>query len=184
MSILIRGYQTLRYPSRIKVSLFVLALLVSLTDCTGGTTVHNNIIHHNVTYSQRGTRSEAIHGDLYIYGEKIPDVFYLVIYKDTGYEFYQRYHLWGRDGYLPVKYLLKKEYTLINVPVTEQQIRKGYYRGVQKLSNTPENWLFVRWEGGSAFVDPRSIYELIRDFDLRPIPRIAGIKQRTGRPRF
>lgn len=156
---------------------------VTLLSCLGNKTIKNDIIEHKISYSQRGTRSEALHGDLYVAGEKIPDVFFLVISRDQGFEFFQRYHIWGRDGYMRVKYDPKKEYSLSDQSISREALNKGYYLSDSKLQNTPDSWLFVKWDNGSAFVSPDSLYELIRDLDLRPIPRIAEIKKSIRYPR-
>ena len=50
----------------------------------------NVAIKHTITYTRKGSRSEARHGHLIINDWELPDVFTYVICGDRVYKFYQR----------------------------------------------------------------------------------------------
>lgn len=128
-------------------------------------------IEHNVTFSHKGTRSEAKHGHLIINGSEIPDVFTLVFTGERAYKFYQRTHLWGRDGYFPAKSAKIPEIKQSEAEISSESLKKGWYTGKEKLKGTPPCWVYVEWEGGNAFVSPDSIEKMAGALNLKKIQR-------------
>jgi hypothetical protein len=132
-------------------------------------------IEHNITYSQKGTRSEAKHGHLFINGKELPDVFYMLRSGETAYKFYQRENIWGWDGYfkledelIPIKKSPEK--------ITKEDLAKGWYTGKEKLEGTPGNWVYLEWGNGSGFSSLEAIEDLISILNIKKIPRSTGIK--------
>jgi hypothetical protein len=130
------------------------------------------VLRSTVSYSNKGTRSESRHGYLFLNGKKIPDVYRLVICNDRAFKFFQRRHMWGRDGYFPVKTGVDDEIVKGSTDTGSDAIERGYYRGNVRYENTPESWIFIKWDGGKAFVSPERIADLDGVLRLRAIPRV------------
>jgi hypothetical protein len=58
---------------------------------------------HRITYTRKGSRSEARHGHLKVNNREIPDLFSLVAQGDRAFRFFQRKNLWRDDGYFPTR---------------------------------------------------------------------------------
>ena len=73
-----------------------------------------------VTYSGRGSRSEARHHFVEIHGVLVPDFFSRLKYKNYAFQFVSRNYLWGDDGYVRTE-----EFSLSEAasPVTEEQLK-------------------------------------------------------------
>ena len=148
-----------------------LSLIASLSACEEYSRSDRCMLRGRVSFSHKGTRSEAQHGYLYLKGRAIPDVYRLVICNGSVFRFFQRRHMWGRDGYFPVKTGEYGEIVKGSTDAGTDVIQRGYYRGNVRHRNTPESWIFVRWDGGSAFVSPERIADLGMVLSLRAIPR-------------
>lgn len=156
--------------------ILVLSIFLSIiTCCPAGKCVKNCqknalcSIEHSITYSNKGSKSEAQHGHLFINGKEIPDVFTQISCIDKTYKFYQRKQMWGRDGYFPLDE--QAQIKASSAKITDEQIKKGWYTGAEKLDGTPCPWLNVQWEGGSAFVSPDKIEDMAAAENLKPIKR-------------
>ena len=149
-----------------------LSLITSLSACEGYSKSGRCMLRGRVSFSHKGTRSEARHGRLFLKGKEIPDVYRLVICRGSAFKFFQRRHMWGRDGYFPVKTGEDGEIVEGSADAGTEVIQRGYYRGNVRHRNTPEDWIFVRWDGGAAFVSPERIADLGMVLSLRAIPRV------------
>ncbi len=133
-------------------------------------------IEHSVTYSNRGTKSEAKHGHLSVNGKELPDVFMSVRSEDATYKFYQRKYRWGKDGYFPYKEKDKTAVKKSAKKISKKELEKGYYTGKELLEGTPGNWLYTEWGDGSCYVSPEAVENMIQDLRLKIIPRWTGLK--------
>lgn len=134
------------------ISIFLLLLFLLKIDA-GFSMGKSPSIEHSITYSNKGTRSEAKHGHLFIHGKEIPDIFTLVFYREQVFKFHQRTQLWGNDGYFAIegaqgKIILKES----SAEIGRDSLSRGWYNGKEKLSGTPANWLYVEWDEGTAFL--------------------------------
>jgi hypothetical protein len=156
-----------------KLTLIIIFLSIIATsfECVTYGKGNRCILRSTVSYSNKGTRSESRHGYLFLNGKEIPDVYRLVICNDRAFKFFQRRHMWGRDGYFPVK-TEGGEIVKDGSHAGTEAIRREYYRGNVRYENTPEDWIFVRWDGGAAFVSPERIADLDGVLKLRAIPRV------------
>lgn len=127
------------------------------------------LIKHRVNYTNKDTRSEARHGYLVVGGYTIPDVFIFVTCRAKTYKFMQRRYGWGNDGYFPVE---KISIESADAKISQSELERGWYEGVEKKKQTPKCWLYVKWDGGAAFVAPGSMKDFIQAHDLGTIPRM------------
>ena len=140
--------------------ILILAITISL---------FSDDIVQKITYSNKGSRSEARHGYLLYKGKSIPDVFNKIIYKSNVYIFFQRIEMWGDDGYFPYNEEIKIKDS--NDNISKEQLEKGWYLGKDRLQGTPENWIYVEWEDKSAFLSLDKINPFTREFEMETIDR-------------
>lgn len=131
-------------------------------------------IVHEIVYSNKNTRSEARHGLLFVNGNEVPDAFTFVACGDQGYRFYSRIHIWGSDGYFPLMNEEVKGFTTSEKIVGDDVLEKGYYLGSVRYSNIPASWIYVHFVGGTAFVDPDHIMDMLIDLS---VPRLYREKR-------
>jgi len=124
---------------------------------------------HWVTYSAKGTRSEARHGFIEIEGYTVPDVFTCLVYKDIGVTFSSRSYHWGDDGYWPSAMLAAPE--VEGPPLSETEEKTGWKITDKRPAGLPENWVYVEWEEGAAFVAPDRLKDFVEKMELPLIPR-------------
>lgn len=168
---------TMRNIALILCSLLVLTCASSLKEKCTGTDCKLQSTVHTVTYTNKGSRSEAKHGHLFINDIEIPDVFTRVISSDIEYRFYKRKYLWGKDGYFPVKESETKQIKNTSNQITIKDLEKGWYTGKERRTGTPETWFYTEWDNGSAFVDPETVLKMTKVLDLQKIPRWDGVKK-------
>lgn len=152
-------------------SLFIIACASSFKEKCTGPNCSIKSAEHLITYSRKGTRSEAKHGHLTIDNRKIPDVFSLVISGGKTYKFHQRKFMWGLDGYFPVEFKKEDIIKISSNKISLQDIQKGWYMGKEVREDTPSDWFYAEWDSGSAFIAPDAIAKIILEFDLKKIPR-------------
>ena len=126
-------------------------------------------VSHEVTLLREGTRSEAQQGWLVIDCVLLPDTFSPVVVNGQEYAFYQRDYLWGQDGYFPTGQTV--EPILGKGAVSDEDLAQGWYLGREKLENTPDNWIYVEWMYGQAWVAPESVGDLVRAEAIENIER-------------
>jgi len=122
-------------------------------------------VDHYLTYSRQGSRSEARHGHLKINDVTIPYGFDRIVAGDESYAFCTRTQLWGDDGYHPARppFFPSSSSALLSA----QQLQKGFALVGERRQNMPEQWIYVEWKGGRAFVAPESLDVLIREQGIR-----------------
>lgn len=129
------------------------------------------VLEHRISYSAKGTRSEARHGALFYKGQAVPDVYEAVVDHQVTYRFRTRNEMWGDDGYHPGP-------RLDPAPPVEEGFRPadretGWYSSSGRKPGTPADWVYVEWSGGSAFVAPDRLGVLAESQNLNPISRIG-----------
>jgi hypothetical protein len=121
-------------------------------------------VEHELTYTAKGTRSEARHGHLKIDGQEVPWAFSQIVVGDAAYRLRSRTEMWGDDGYHPDPSVPRPSESPLEM--SEEAAAQGYYCGSKRLRGTPENWLYVKWCGQSAFVAADRIGRLIEDYRI------------------
>lgn len=136
-------------------------------------------ISHTITYSNKGTRSEAQHGFLTIDGCNVPDNFTFLQYGLTGgraFSFATRSHLWGSDGYWPTE---ARVIPIGEGELTDAAMDQGWVQTTSQIPGIPQNWVYVEWPKGSAFVAPSGMEEMVKALNIPFIPRMAGMEELT-----
>jgi hypothetical protein len=136
-------------------------------------------LEHVITYTGKGSRSEARHGELRFRGEAIPDVFQWILDGETAYRFQTRSHMWGDDGYHTA--YREERPAVSEQPITKDEKMRGWYEGAKRKRNTPEGWVYVEWKQGRAFADPAVLSELAEQQQLKAIPREGQMMMLPGR---
>jgi len=155
------------------------AALVPLASVCVSTESAEPCISHTITYSNKGSRSEAQHGFLAIDGYDVPDNFTFLQYGLTGgraFSFTTRSHLWGSDGYWPTEARI--------IPIGEgafddADLKQGWVQTPSQIPGIPQNWVYVEWLEGSAFVAPSSMEAMVEALNIPFIPRMAGMEELT-----
>lgn len=139
--------------------IIVFAAVLMLVACkTGG----GPTVSHEITYSAKGTRSEARHGHLLVDGIEVPWVFSRVVCGPTFYVLQFRGNLWGDDGYWPDASASAPSEAGTQIPVGS--LKKGYFLSSKRLAGTPAGWIWVQWGSDkAAFVAPDRLEQLIRE---------------------
>jgi hypothetical protein len=134
-------------------------------------------LRQKLTYSAKGTRSEARHSFLYIEDNLVPDTFTYVEYKKSAWSFENRNYMWGDDGYWPTE-----AHNVIesSQKFTEEMEKQGWYKGNQILRGTPDHWVYVEWRGGSAFIAPDKIESFLENYSLPILPREGQVEIRRS----
>ncbi|MBP7344697.1 MAG: hypothetical protein KA982_08230 [Clostridia bacterium] len=128
-------------------------------------------ISHDVSYRNKGSRSESRSGYLTIDGIILPDCFTLVVVDGKSYMFLQRKQRWGNDGYFPSEDKKYSPVRKIDKSMTDSDIARGWCNSEGIMKNMPNGWIFVKWENGSAVVMPSKIPVLIAEKKIKPLPR-------------
>lgn len=134
-------------------------------------------IAHDVSYRNKGSRSESRSGYLTIDGIILPDCFNMVLVDDKSYVFFQRSLRWGNDGYFPAED--DKKYSSvrkIDKSMSDSDIARGWCNSEGIMKNMPNRWIFVKWESGSALVLPSKITALIAEKKIKPLPRLILLR--------
>lgn len=155
------------------ISTFILLSCASspVTDSAAETGSKQRIIH-DVSYRNKGSRSESRSGYLTIDGIILPDCFNMVLVDDKAYVFFQRSLRWGNDGYFPSEDEKYSPLRKIDKMMTDSDIARGWCNSEGIMKNMPNGWIFVKWESGSALVLPSKISVLIAEKKIKPLPRL------------
>jgi len=127
---------------------------------------------HWVTYSAKGSRSEARHGHLEIEGYTLPDVFTRLSYRGVGVSFDSRSNLWGEDGYWPDAQVSLPEEE--GPPLPEEAKERGWILADKVPSDIPEEWVWVKWKDGSAFVAAERLKDFVEEMGLPLLERYGN----------
>lgn len=110
------------------------------------------LLNHVVKIQNKGTRSERQDGYLQIKEYTLPDLFVFVQQDGKAFSFSVNTKRFGRTGYHITNTI---ELQVSNKFITEEEKERGWYIGSALKVNTPRCWLFVQWNGGSAYIDPQ-----------------------------
>ncbi len=134
-------------------------------------------IDYYLSFSAKGTRSEARHGHLVVDGQEIPWAFKRIAFEGKSYSLHSRSYLWGDDGYHPDEPPLVQEKG--SHTVSPATLARGYWLGAKRPQNIPGNWFFVTWgKRSSAYLVPHAVDTLIKE---QKIP-VAPAGEMTGVP--
>jgi len=135
-------------------------------------------ISHHITYTAKGTRSEARHGHSFVDGREVPWLFSRVACGPASYALRFRSHLWGDDGYWPEVPVYTPLYG--SAPLPPESLQNGYDLSVRRPAGTPVDWIWVQWgKDRGAFVAPDRIDDLIRREKIPdPAPGLPGMRRR------
>lgn len=131
-------------------------------------------LEHRISYSRKGTRSEAQHGYLYVNNAALPDVFEYVQQDNQAWAFFKRHALWGNDGYHATE---AKPAPVAKESIATEDLSRGWYCNFGRLGGTPSDWLNVRWGTNNAFVAPASIGDLVAARTPPQLPRDRRLEQ-------
>ncbi len=129
------------------------------------------ILKHEVTYTNKGTKSEGTVGKLKYKDKYIPTIFSYVTDSVNSYMFVINKTLWGQHQYFPMSERLYISISEKEISVDE--LDKGFYLGNFKLKNTPNSWIKVSWAGESAFIDINRIFDVLKEKPFVDLPNYA-----------
>lgn len=126
---------------------------------------------YKIRYESRGSRSERKIGLLSYRSQKIPYLFNYIQYKDSAYKLTNAKRRWGNVGYQPT---IKKEIE----KSSEKAVNDGAPFALTKVkfADIPDDWAYVEWENGSAFIDLNRFNEIITMLPFKDLPVLFGIK--------
>ena len=129
------------------------------------------ILKHEVTYTNKGTKSEGTVGKLKYNDKYIPTIFSYITDSVNSYIFVANKTLWGQHQYFPMS---EKIYISVSEKeITKEELNKGFYLGNFKLINTPNSWIKVYWAGESAFIDINRIFDVLKEKPFVDLPDYA-----------
>lgn len=125
---------------------------------------------HSVEYSHKGTKSESRRGILAINGTAMPRCFSAVFAGGKMYVMKIRTQMWGSEGYFPDEETSAAAFFSGKVKAGAADLSRGWYEPASS-EGFPSGWILVRWDGGSAAVDPVKVQDLITAKNLQPMNR-------------
>lgn len=129
-------------------------------------------VSHEIKYSNKGSRSEGRSGYLKINSIVVPDCFAAIVAEGKLYTFSSKNMAWGDDGYFPLEDgSVESVYPSVNKKISDSDLARGWSEVAGKCQNVPSNWIFVKWNNGSAAVLPDKIDLLIKTKSIGTIPR-------------
>jgi hypothetical protein len=130
------------------------------------------VVEHSLTYSAKGTRSEARHGHLRINDKKIPWGFSRVVAGDQSFSFYVRRYHFGNDGY----HFAQPPFFPPDSPedMSTADLNRGYVLTRERPGNTPADWFYVEWNDGAAFASTDALDQLIEEQAIITVPTDLG----------
>ncbi len=123
------------------------------------TTVPKSIAHE-IVVTNKGTKSEGTTGKLKVGNYYIPAIFMYVTDSEKTYKFISNNKLWGQHEYFPMEKKLAE--TISKKEISQSDLDLGYYIGTEKLKGTPTNWIYVKWNTNSAYIDLERIEEVLK----------------------
>jgi len=168
---------------KILAILSILAACAVITGCaTASAKSGSVVVKHEIKYSNKGTRSEGRSGYLIINGITLPDCFSKVAAEGKIYSFKTKSTTWGDDGYFPVEgKSIESVFPAINKKLSDTDLLNGWSEVIGSYLNVPANWIFVKWETGSAVLSPDKVDELVKIKSLKLIPRNAKLSGFSGK---
>lgn len=155
--------------NRLEYILLIVALI--FTACASTVKVY-----HSIRYDKKGSRSERRNGELRINGFKMPYTFKEIYVNDTAFVLITKTHFFGNHGYFAVKGGAAPEVSADKIK--SSALKKGFYKGSARLTNTPESWFYVKWEDGDAFVDGERIESILKGEPFSTLPNLLHLAER------
>ena len=146
-----------------KILKYITLILLAFTACAS--TIQ---VKHDISYDKKGTRSERRNGELFVNGVQIPPVFESVTVDDKSFVLITRPHAFGDHGYFPSPDRIPSESSADTI--TKDQLEIGYYTGIKRYKNTPQNWFQVKWDSTGAFIDSARIKEVMSMEPFKSLP--------------
>ncbi len=137
--------------------------------------VCKNLLRHTTKISNKGTRSERIDGYVYVNEYTIPDLFIFIQQKDNAYTFASNTKRFGKTGYHRIDV---KTITGSDAEIGQEEIDRGWYLGSEKKKNTSSCWIYVQWNGGSAFIDSDKIQSIVENPPFNAIYPLSRLNVR------
>lgn len=124
-----------------------------------------------IEVSKKGSRSETKNGFIYFGKYKMPDKFTFVQSRESSFCFsYNTKRLYDVGYFSCDKVVIRKNETVID----ENEVLKGWYLGSTEKKGTPKCWIYIRWNGGSAFVNPDKAEDI---FSMPPFSLIYDLNR-------
>lgn len=159
--------------------IFLLAMfMLSLFACSSleeENTEKSKEIIHEIVITNKGTKSEGTVGKLKVGEYYIPAIFMYVTDSEKTYKFTVNNKLWGQHEYFPMEKKLVETMSTKEIGQTEFDL--GYYIGTSKLKGTPNNWIYVKWNTNSAYIDLEKIEEVLK---VKPFSEAKYLNQPLG----
>lgn len=152
-----------------KLSFFILYFLIINNYIIAQTIVESKIIYEN-----KGTPTQKKNGFLYANNILLPDVFEQVYFQGRMYEFTTSQNQKGNEGYFPSTTNLL--IVVLAEKIQKDILAKGWYLGDKLYKGTPEDWIYVKWKKGSAFVSSTKIESFIAEQNLPYLNRTKSNK--------
>lgn len=132
-------------------------------------------VTHEIITTNKGTKSEGTTGKLKVGNYYIPAIFMYVTDSGKTYQYTVNNKLWGKHEYFPME--KKMTETIGTKEISQSEIDLGYYIGVAKLKGTPTNWIYVKWNTNSAYINLERIEEVLK---VKPFSEIKQLNLPLG----
>lgn len=116
------------------------------------------VVTHQTNEAQSRTGIQKQAGFLYVGNYAVPDIFTFIQQKNRAYTFLVNTKKSMRTGYFPTEPVNMKPN---EKDITAEELGRGWYLGPGKKQNTPECWIYVQWNGGTAFINPQQISSIL-----------------------
>ena len=124
------------------------------------------ILKHDIKYSSKGTRSESRHGYLILSnGNRVPECFDYISNGSRAYKYIKKVRPWGDSGYVEADNV--KKILTGNDVISEEILKRGWYKSDFKYSSTPVNWLYGETSAGNYFFDSSKVRNLIESENIK-----------------
>ncbi|HRX14922.1 MAG TPA: hypothetical protein P5123_01260 [Spirochaetota bacterium] len=153
----------------IKNAGFMFIIVLSILSCSKGSSVVRGKsdggklrkVEHCKTFNYEIVMvNDKKQGVISIDGQQFPQIFIFVQDKDHAYLF--AYDL-KKSSVLGYNKTDKIKIKNSDTKITDEELSRGWYLGSNFKVGTPLCWIFVQWNGGSAFISSEGINEIISD---------------------
>lgn len=154
-----------------RISLSILVLFAAFTSC-----VTSPMVSEQVTYTNKGSKSEGRSWNLIVDGTKLPDCFSAILVNGKLYLFKTKKWLWGDDGYVLTDASINADlyFPTIEREISKDELAQGWADVKGRFDKKPAGWFFVKWYGGMAALSTDKIETFVREKSLKTIPRVQG----------
>ena len=151
----------------IKYAVYIFTVLLPILSCSYGSRVVRgkleadkieNVENCKTFDYEIVTNKNGQQGVLSINGLVFSQIFIFVQDNKSAYFFAYDLKKSSVFGYNRVK---KKIIKISDQNITKEELSRGWYLGSNRKEGTPVCWIFAQWNGGSAFINPVDINEII-----------------------